>query len=168
MSKLDSLHVTVADLFDRFCYERGLLQSVSALLTVAEEYCLLHVDEGGEVLLADIYAGLGSLDTESNQFQGAYDHFQKQWYYVQKALEKGELQRPIVWELFGLERLGNGLHSLHRYSEAEEYYRKMLESMGTSARRSKNLHHPFGYLFMASGEVERGRRDSGPDHQGSV
>ena len=100
--------------------------SVAALLTVAEKYCKTHRDSGGDVILADIYGGLGSLCTENNQFQGAYDNFKLQWDCLTKAFESGALQRPSIWEVFGLGRLGNGLHGLHKYTEAEEYYRKCL------------------------------------------
>jgi hypothetical protein len=89
---------------------------------------LLHREEGGYVILADIYGVLGSLDTETNQFQGAYDNFSNQWQYIQKALDSGELQKPSIWEVFGLGRLANGLQGLHKYQEAEVYYRKCLEA----------------------------------------
>ncbi|KAI1362814.1 hypothetical protein F5Y08DRAFT_354917 [Xylaria arbuscula] len=110
-----------------FCYESGLLESVADLLRPAERYCLQHLTQpGGNRILADIYGGLGSLDTESNQFQGAFNNFQNHHKYVQLALEAGELERPSIWEVFALGRLGNGYHGLHLYSDAESYYRKCL------------------------------------------
>lgn len=102
---------------------------MAELLGSAEIYCLSRLDFGGGYrILADIYGGLGSLDTESNQFQKAYDDFSKQWKYLQLAFDAGELKRPSIWEVFGLGRLANGLHGLHRYEEAETYYRKCLET----------------------------------------
>lgn len=74
---------------------------------------------------------MGSLDTETNQFQGAYNHFERQWHYLQKAFDSGKLQRPSIWEVFGLGRLANGLLGLHKYTEAEQYYRKCLEAWKT-------------------------------------
>ncbi|KAK9769980.1 putative NB-ARC domain-containing protein [Seiridium cardinale] len=110
-----------------FCYESGLLHSVSDLLQPAEKYSLRHLHRGGGYrILADVYGGLGSLDTESNQFQGAYDNFKNHYQYVQLALDHDELQRPSIWEVFALGRLGNGNHGLHRYVEAESYYRQCL------------------------------------------
>lgn len=102
---------------------------MAGLLKPAEIYCLRHLEKGGGYrILADIYGGLGSLDTESNQFQKAYDDFSMQWKYLQQAFEAGELIKPSIWEVFGLGRLGNGLFGLHRYEEAESYYRRCLET----------------------------------------
>lgn len=47
---------------------------------------------------------------------------------MQLAFDAGELKKPSIWEVFGLGRLGNGLHGLHRYQEAEEYYQKCLDT----------------------------------------
>ena len=95
----------------------------------AKEYCLRHLDKGGGYrILADIYGGIGSLCTESNQFHGAFDAFREQWKYLQKGFEEKELERPSIWEVHGLGRLGNGYHGLHRYQEAESYYRQCLEA----------------------------------------
>jgi len=105
------------------------LESVFGLLDPAEKYCLSRLEKGGGYrILADIYGGLGSLDTESNQFEKAYEDFSKQWKYLQLAFDVGELKRPNIWEVFGLGRLANGLHGLHRYHEAEEYYQKCLST----------------------------------------
>ncbi|KAI1084628.1 hypothetical protein F5B20DRAFT_591667 [Whalleya microplaca] len=110
-----------------FCYESGLLESVFDLLHSAKEYCLRHIECGGGFrILADVYGGLGSLDTESNQFQSAFDNFQNHEKYVQLAINSGELKRPCIWEVFALGRLANGFQGLHRYSEAESFYRKCL------------------------------------------
>jgi tetratricopeptide (TPR) repeat protein len=102
---------------------------ISDLLLPAEEYCLRHLDKGGGYrILADIYGGIGSLHTESNMFQEAYESFQKEWDYTKLAFESGELQRPSIWEVFGLARLGNGLHGLNKYQEAEQYYYRALKA----------------------------------------
>lgn len=99
------------------------------LLKPAKNYCLSRLDKGGGYrILADIHGGLGSLCTESNQFGKAYDDFSKQWKYLQLAFDTGELQRPSIWEVFGLGRLANGLHGLHQYQEAESYYRRCLDA----------------------------------------
>lgn len=37
-------------------------------------------------LLADIYGGLGSLNSETNNFQGTYDCFMNEWEHLQAAL----------------------------------------------------------------------------------
>lgn len=115
----------------RFCYESGLLQSVSELLIPAEKYCLRRLHHaGGYRILADIYGGLGSLCTESSRFKEAFEYFSIEWDYIQKAFVHNELQRPSIWEVFGLGRVGNGLHGLHRYVEAQQYYEKALETWG--------------------------------------
>ncbi|CAH0051000.1 unnamed protein product [Clonostachys solani] len=112
-----------------FCYESGLLESVSELLVPAKEYCIRHLSKGGGYrILADIYGGLGSLATESNQFQRAYDDFNEEWKCLKLAFDAAELTRPSIWEVFGLGRVGNGLQGLHRYTEAEEYYRMALKA----------------------------------------
>lgn len=112
-----------------FCYESGLLESVSELLVPAKEYCIRHLQKGGGYrILADIYGGLGSLATESNQFQRAYDDFNEEWKCLKLAFDAAELTRPSIWEVFGLGRVGNGLQGLHRYTEAEEYYRMALKA----------------------------------------
>ena len=80
----------------RFCYERGLLASASPLLTPAKDYCTAHQDKGGARLLADIHGGLGSVDSETNQFQGMLDNFRTQWQYIQRAFAVGELQHPSI------------------------------------------------------------------------
>ncbi|KAL4936544.1 hypothetical protein BDV06DRAFT_91444 [Aspergillus oleicola] len=114
-----------------FCYESGMIESVADLLRPAETYCLRHRDKGGGYrLLADIYGGLGSLCTESNQFQGAYENFVEEWDYLELAFKTGELEKPSIWEIFALGRLGNGHHGLHRYAEAETFYRKALDAWG--------------------------------------
>lgn len=116
------------DSLPRYCYERGLLDSVSEILIPAEKYCLRHLDAGGGYrILADVYGAIGSLYTESNNFQGVFDAFSKHWKYIQLAIEHGELQRPSIWEVFGLGRLGNAYHGLHQYEKAEEYYRRCLK-----------------------------------------
>ena len=66
--------------------------------------------------------------TETNQCQAAYDNFSNEWKYLQKAFESGKLQRPGIYEVFGLERLANGMQGLHRYAKAKAYYRKCLEA----------------------------------------
>ncbi|CAH0035416.1 unnamed protein product [Clonostachys rhizophaga] len=112
-----------------FCYESGLLESVSELLVPAKEYCIRHLPKGGGYrILADIYGGLGSLATESNQFQRAYDDFNEEWECLKLAFDAAELTRPSIWEVFGLGRVGNGLQGLHRYTEAEEYYKMALKA----------------------------------------
>ena len=73
-------------------------------------------------LLADIYGGLGSLNSETNNFQGTYDCFMNEWEHLQAAFSNGQLQRPNILEVFGLGRLANGLMALQRYPEAEDYY----------------------------------------------
>jgi tetratricopeptide (TPR) repeat protein len=90
---------------------------------------LLHIGKrGGYRILADVYGGLGSLYTESNQFQAVHDCFFKQWKYLQSAFEHGELEKPSIWEVFGLGRLGNAMQGLHKYEEAEAYYRQCLKA----------------------------------------
>ncbi|CVK99417.1 uncharacterized protein FMAN_02259 [Fusarium mangiferae] len=114
-----------------YCYERGLLGLINDLLLPAEQYCLRHLGKGGGYrILADIYGGIGSLHTESNMFQQAHDSFRREWDYLKLAFECGELQRPSIWEVFGLARLGNGLHGLNRYKEAEDYYHRALKAWG--------------------------------------
>ncbi|KAI1740720.1 TPR-like protein [Xylaria scruposa] len=112
-----------------YCYERALLGLINDLLLPAEEYCLRHLDKGGGYrILADVYGGIGSLHTESNMFQEAYDSFHKEWHYLKLAFKQGEIERPSIWEVFGLARLGNGLHGLNRYGEAEGYYYQALKA----------------------------------------
>lgn len=99
------------------------------LLLPAEKYCLRHLDVGGGYkILADIYGGIGSLHTESNKFEEAYDSFLKEWKYLELAFQFGELEKPSIWEVYGYGRLANGLHGLNRYEEAEEYYQKSLKA----------------------------------------
>lgn len=81
--------------------------------------------------MADIHGGLGALSTETNQFQSAYDYFQRQWHYLQKAFDSGKLQRPSMWEVYGYGGLGNALQGLHKYTEAEHEYRQCLEAWKT-------------------------------------
>lgn len=100
---------------------------MSDLLKPAEKYCLQHCERGGAKLLATIYGGLGSVDTETNRFQGAYEYFDKEWDQIKKAIASGEMKRPDILEIFGLGRLGNGYHGLQEYSKAEDYYRKCLK-----------------------------------------
>ena len=52
-------------------------------------------------LLADIYGGLGSLNSETNNFQGTYDCFMNEWEHLQAAFSNGQLQRPNILEVFG-------------------------------------------------------------------
>ncbi|KAK3365463.1 hypothetical protein B0T24DRAFT_669725 [Lasiosphaeria ovina] len=107
-------------------YDPALWDAQQALLL---HYCLCHLDKGGGYrILADIYSGIGSLHTESNMFQEAYDSFRKEWDYIKLAFDTGELQRPSAWEVFGLARLGNGLHRLNWHQEAEGYYYRALEA----------------------------------------
>ncbi|RDW76977.1 hypothetical protein BP6252_05030 [Coleophoma cylindrospora] len=112
------------------CYEKGLFDLTQDLLGRAEEYCLKHISKGkgGLVALADIYGGLGSLDTETNNFEGALKNFQNQWSYIQEAFKEGELQRPNSWEGLSLGRIGNGLQGMNRFEEAEDYYRRCLKA----------------------------------------
>ena len=139
----------------RFCYERGLLDSVDDLLLPAEQYCLRHLEKGnGYKLLADVYGGLGALCTESNQFQGAYDNFADQWKYLQLAFEQHELEKPSIWEVFGLGRLGNGLQGLHKYEEAEEYYRKCLKAWKNLPGDQKIFTTHLGTCLWLQGRLE--------------
>ncbi|KAI9668709.1 MAG: hypothetical protein M1817_005200 [Caeruleum heppii] len=108
-----------------FLYERGVFDSIATLLKVAEGYCKLH--SGGELMLADIYQTFGAVDTETNQFEGAFRNFELQWHYLQGALESGELPRPNIREVFGLGGMANGSLGLHRYKDAEWYYRQCLK-----------------------------------------
>jgi hypothetical protein len=71
-------------------------------------------------------------------------------------LNEGELSRPSIWEVFGLGRLGNGLHGLHRYVEAEEYYRKALKPWeGMPGDRKKWISH-IGTSLWLQGRLDEG------------
>jgi tetratricopeptide (TPR) repeat protein len=109
-------------------------------------------------LLADIYGGLGSLCTNSNQFQGAFDNFNKQLEYVQLAISHGELERPTIWEVFGLGRLGNGLNGLHRYKEAEEHYRKCLDIWKELPGDRRIFVSNLATCLWLQGELDEGER----------
>ncbi|KAF9252092.1 hypothetical protein DTO013E5_886 [Penicillium roqueforti] len=140
-----------------FCYESGMLESVSDLLNPAKDYCIQHLASGrGYRLLADIYGCFGSLCTESNQFQGAYDNFATEWKYLEKAFEAGELERPSIWEVFGLGRLGNGHHGLHQYAEAEAYYRKALAAWENLPGDKKLWHSHLATCLWLQGRPDEG------------
>ncbi|KAI1500561.1 hypothetical protein F5X99DRAFT_385826 [Biscogniauxia marginata] len=110
-----------------FSYESGLLASVPDLLQPAKQYCDRHVHKGGGYrVTADIYNGLACLDTETNQFQSAYEQFSKFYKLVYDAIDHGELVKPSIYEVFALGRIGNALNGLHRFAEAEKYYHKMM------------------------------------------
>lgn len=97
------------------------------VLELAKEYYFRHTTTSAEkdhVLLADIYGGLGSMDSETNNFQGTYNNFQSQWAELEAAFETGQIQRPSIMEVFGLGRVANGLMALNRFEQAEEYYRR--------------------------------------------
>lgn len=109
-------------------YERGDFTSASPLLDIAQEYCHQH-PENAEVNLADIYGALASRDSESNHLESALHNFQLQWEYLQKAFDKGLLERNKSYAREGLSLggLGNGYAGVRQYSKAEEYYWKCLE-----------------------------------------
>lgn len=77
-------------------------------------------------MLSDLYGALASLQTESNQFQGCYDNFRKSLDCLELALDKGLISRPAMQEVNALGGVGNGYQGLHKYGEAEKYYRKAL------------------------------------------
>ena len=76
----------------RYLYERSDFTSASPLLDIAKEYSEEN-PEGAEVTLTDIYGALASRDSESNNLEAALHNFQLQWEYLQKAFEKGLLER---------------------------------------------------------------------------
>ncbi|KAJ5528253.1 hypothetical protein N7513_012412 [Penicillium frequentans] len=142
-----------------FCYESGMLESVADLLNPAKDYCIRHLASGGGYrILADIYGCFGSLCTESNQFQGAYDNFADEWKYLEKAFDAGELEKPSIWEVFGLGRLGNGHHGLHKYAEAEAYYRKALNAWGNLPGDQKIWHSHLATCLWLQGRPDEGER----------
>ncbi|KAJ5160567.1 uncharacterized protein N7482_007571 [Penicillium canariense] len=140
-----------------FCYESGMLESVSDLLKPAKDYCLHHLAGGGGYrLLADIYGCFGSLCTESNQFQRAFDDFTEEWRYLELAFKAGELEKPSIWEVFGLGRLGNGCHGLHQYKEAETFYRRALEAWGDLPGDQKIWHAHLATCLWLQGRPDEG------------
>jgi tetratricopeptide (TPR) repeat protein len=100
---------------------------VADLLKPAEKYCLQHSEQGGAKLLAKIYGGLGSVDTETNRFRGAFEYFDKEWDQIKKAKDSGEMKQPDILEIFGRGRLGNGYHGLKEYPKAQKWYHECLE-----------------------------------------
>ncbi|KAM3461571.1 hypothetical protein MY5147_009920 [Beauveria neobassiana] len=58
----------------------------------------------------------------------AYESFTRELGFVYEAIEAGVMKRPHMQEVFSLGGVANALQGLHRYSEAEAYYRKALEA----------------------------------------
>jgi hypothetical protein len=106
-------------------YERGIFERQNDLLKVAETYCLSHTD--CELILADIYGSRASVDSETNKFEDCYRNFEKQYMYLSQAIAKGLSPSPSIREVFALGGMGNGCLALHRYKEAEEYYKQCFE-----------------------------------------
>lgn len=80
------------------------------------------------LILGEICRARASLQTETNQPQEAYESFSKELDYVHEAFDTGILKRPHMQEVFSLGGIANALQGLHRYADAEIYYRKALEA----------------------------------------
>ena len=141
----------------RYLYERSDFTSASPLLDIAKEYCDKH-PEGAEVNLADIYGALASRDSESNYLEAALHNFQLQWEYLQKAFEKGLLERgkslaALAREGLSLGGLGNGYAGVGQYSKAEGYYRQCLAVWKHLPERSNNIRDSSWSLSYCPREV---------------
>ncbi len=80
-----------------------------------------------EVVLGEIYHTRGSLQTESNQFQGAYDSMKKRFECTRQAIEKVLLMRPTIHEVIAYSAMGNGNMAISQYAAAEPFYLRALE-----------------------------------------
>ncbi|KAL3419104.1 tetratricopeptide repeat domain-containing protein [Phlyctema vagabunda] len=154
-----------------FCYESGQYRPVEKFLKPAEAYSLLHLNEGGggDTLLADIYGGLGSLASETNQPQACYDYFHKQWECLQNSIKNGGIKQPDIREVFGLGRLGNANSAVHRFAEAEKYYEKMFkawEGLGGDQKFWRCHHASSLWLQGKLDEAEKRVRDIVIDRDG--
>jgi tetratricopeptide (TPR) repeat protein len=106
------------------------------------------------IILGEICRARASLQTETNQPQQAYESFSKELEYVLEAFETGVMKRPHMQEVFSLGGVANALQGLHRYTEAEVYYRKGLEAFkgmpGILAKMSI-LEHNFAICLWIQG-----------------
>ncbi|KAI0449645.1 hypothetical protein F5B21DRAFT_34028 [Xylaria acuta] len=104
------------------------------------------------VILGEICRARAPLQTETNQPQQAFESFSKELEYVYEAFETGIMKRPHMQEVFSLGGVANALQGLHRYSDAEAYYRKSHEAFkGMPGILSKMsiVQHNFGiYLWI--------------------
>jgi tetratricopeptide (TPR) repeat protein len=109
----------------RFLYERGTFEQSYAVLEIAEAACEPLKD--AEAIKADIHGGFGSLATETNQFQEAYDQFKLEYDNITTAIDRGFLTRPNVREAIAQGGIANGLNGLKKYAEAEKEYWKCID-----------------------------------------
>lgn len=70
----------------------------------AETYCFAHFEQGGkvELILADMYGGLGSHATSTEEYEAMPDYFTEQWNYTQLAIRMGKLVNPTFYDVLGL------------------------------------------------------------------
>ncbi|KAM3425972.1 hypothetical protein NHJ13734_009762, partial [Beauveria thailandica] len=112
-----------------YLYERGTFQPAYELLDVSERIATQAADRTGMlVILGEICRARASLQTETNQPRQAYESFTRELGFVYEAIEAGVMKRPHMQEVFSLGGVANALQGLHRYTEAEAYYRKALEA----------------------------------------
>ncbi|KID60293.1 tetratricopeptide repeat domain-containing protein, partial [Metarhizium brunneum ARSEF 3297] len=141
-----------------YLYERGTFQPAYELLDVSEMIATQAEDRTGMlVILAEICRARASLQTETNQPQQAYESFTRELDFVYEAIEAGVMKRPHMQEVFSLGGVANALQGLHRYTEAEAYYRKALEAFeGMPGILSKMsiLEHNFAICLWIQGRHE--------------
>lgn len=80
----------------------------------------------------------------------------QEWKYLELAFKAGELEKPSIWEVFGLGRLGNGHHGLHQYKEAEYFYRKALDAWGDLPGDQKIWHTHLATCLWLQGRADEG------------
>ncbi|KAK0611224.1 P-loop containing nucleoside triphosphate hydrolase protein [Immersiella caudata] len=107
-------------------YERGTFENLEHLLSGAE-HCCLQLD-GCELILADIYGARASVATETNQPSLALENFKLQHKAIDAATSQGMITLPDIRFCFGLGGMGNGIHGMGLYQDAEQWYRKCLRA----------------------------------------
>jgi hypothetical protein len=108
-----------------YTYERGIPEPCIPLCLIAEAHASLYDDS--ELIMVDMYRAKGSVETETNRFQACYDSFVAEYEHWERAVAKNLAQMPDIRAVFACGGMGNGLHALNRYEEAEKWYLKTLE-----------------------------------------
>lgn len=142
----------------RYLYERGTFQPAYNLLDVAEDVALRATDRPRMYpILGEICRARASIQTDTNQPQEAYTNFKQELDYVEAAFDAGVMSRPHMQEVFTLGGVANALQGLHRYSEAEDYYRKAIqafEGMPGILSKMSILEHNFAICLWIQGKPE--------------
>lgn len=127
-------------------------------MDIAEKIALKAPDRKSMlIILGEICRARASLQSETNQPQQTYESFSKELEYVNESFEAGVRSRPHMQEVFTLGGVANALQGLHRYAEAEVYYRKGLEAFkGMPGVLSKMsiLEHNFGICLWIQGRLD--------------